>query len=241
MSVMDPQQKAVAEEFDQYQTSYKDAVNNALSFSGLNVDFFTRVKTDYMIDLLKSAFGSTEALRVLDVGCGVGNYHALLRDQFNALAGVDVSAACIETAKQNHPDVEYQVYDGTRLPYDDASFDVAFTICVIHHVPTAQWPAFVAEMGRVLRPGGMALVFEHNPRNPLTMRVVNRCPFDKDAVLLNAHEARALFSTPQFSDVETRHILTVPALNGLLRRVDSAFGALPLGAQYYLTARKAAA
>lgn len=236
---MDPQQKAVAEEFDRYQTTYKTAVNDALSFSGLDVDFFTRVKAEYLVDLVRVGFGATEGLKVLDIGCGIGNYHSLLTGRFAALSGVDVSAACIDIARENHPEVAYLAYDGTRLPYEDGSFDVVFTICVIHHVPVPQWQGFVSEMARVLRPGGMALVFEHNPRNPLTMRVVNRCPFDKDAVLLNAGEATALFTTPAFSSVHTRHILSIPPWNAALRRVDSVLGYLPLGAQYYLQARRA--
>ncbi len=81
-----------------------------------------------------------------------------------------MSAACIQTARERNASVDYSVYDGQRLPYDDASFDFAYTICVMHHVPPAQWPAFAAEMRRVVKPGGMAAVFEHIPYNPLTRR-----------------------------------------------------------------------
>ena len=61
------------------------------------------------------------------------------------------------------------------MPVPDASVDVVFAICVVHHVPPAHWGAFAAEMARVLRPGGVAAIFEHNPLNPVTRRVVSNC------------------------------------------------------------------
>jgi hypothetical protein len=56
----------------------------------------------------------------------VGNYHPLLKLKFRALAGVGVSSACVGTARKRNADVDYQVYDGTTLPYADGSFDLAF-------------------------------------------------------------------------------------------------------------------
>ncbi|MEO1695367.1 MAG: class I SAM-dependent methyltransferase, partial [Pseudomonadota bacterium] len=170
------EQRRTAETFDGYQTTYADAVNSAVAFTGVDVDFFTRVKADYIIELVEREVGPADQQSVLDVGCGIGNFHRLLQPVVANLSGVDVSAACIERAKDEHPEVSYKTYDGGRLPYDDASFDVAFTVCVMHHVPPADWPTFASEMRRVLRPGGLAIVFEHNPLNPLTMRAVNNCP-----------------------------------------------------------------
>ncbi|MEL7398803.1 MAG: class I SAM-dependent methyltransferase [Pseudomonadota bacterium] len=231
------QQEKTAKTFDSYQSSYSDTVNDAVSFTGLDVDFFTRVKAGYIRDVVQSVFGAASGVNALDLGCGVGNLHGLLRPDFKSLTGVDVSQESIATARKTHPDVTYDIYDGTRLPYGDAQFDVAFTICVMHHVPVDNWPGFVAEMKRVLKPGGLALVFEHNPRNPLTMRAVNTCPFDADAVLLRSHETEALFMSAGFSAVKTRFILSVPSATKSLRRIDRLFSRLPFGAQYYMSAR----
>lgn len=235
---MDPQQKAIAEEFDGYQNTYEDAVNASLSFSGLKVDFFTHVKADYLMDILSTSLGDPSGLNVLDIGCGVGVYHKLLAPQVGRLTGVDVSSACVEKARSACPGVFYDVYDGARLPYEDGAFDAAFTICVMHHVPTANWERFAAEMFRVVRPGGLGVVFEHNPRNPLTMRVVNNCPFDEDAVLLKSEKTRALLAGAGFAPVKSRHILTIPAAGRLLRTIDGAFSPIGMGAQYYVSGRK---
>lgn len=236
---MDPQQKAVADEFDKYDRTYTSAVNDAIGLPGLKADFFTRVKANYLVELLTDVFGSAQGVGLLDVGCGVGNYHPLLKNRVRTLAGVDVSAACVERAASANPEVAYSSYDGTRLPYPDASFDAAVTICVMHHVPTAHWSRFAAEMARVVRPGGLVVVFEHNPRNPLTMRVVNRCPFDRDAVLLRAEQTMALLTGAGLQAVAASSILTIPAGNAMLRGIDRMFSWLPLGAQYYATGRKA--
>jgi SAM-dependent methyltransferase len=233
---MDQQQARTAKTFDGYKDTYSDAVDSAIAFSGLSVDFFTRAKAGYLLDVVRKHFGDLSQLAILDVGCGVGNYHALLKPHFGRIAGVDVSGACIEAAIQRNDGVEYKVYNGDELPFDDASFDVAFAICVIHHVPPAQWPKFVSEMRRVLKPGGQAIVFEHNPRNPLTMRIVNRCPFDEDAVLLRCETAVKLFEDAGFANVDGRYIFSVPAGNATLRRVDMLFARIPLGAQYFVVA-----
>lgn len=220
-------------QFDAYAGSYDDEVNRSLGFLGVKVDYFTRVKAAYLLDLLRGHFGSLEGLSLLDVGCGVGNYHALLQGKLGTISGTDVSSACLSQAQVRNPDVSYRPYDGTRLPFDDDSFDAAVTICVLHHVPPAQWSAFVAEMKRVVRPGGMAIVFEHNPLNPLTRRVVSNCEFDADAVLLRQREARALLEGAGFGAVRSRAILSVPTAGPGSRRLDVMLGKLGLGAQYY--------
>ena len=233
---MDPQQIAVAQEFDQYKDSYKEAVNDAIAFSGLDVDFFMAVKAEQLLTTANELLGACRELHALDLGCGVGGYHGLLENGFGKLSGIDVSSACIEVAKARNPLVDYRTYDGARLPYDDETFDLVFTICVMHHVPPKMWQGFTAELRRVLRPGRLAVVFEHNPLNPFTRHVVNNCPFDRDAVLLWPGRLRALFHEAGFSQVRTRSILTVPPRGGGLKRLDRMLGVLPLGAQYYLTA-----
>lgn len=234
---MDPQQSQTAKTFDEYKDNYSDAVDAAVAFTGLSTDFYTRVKADYITDLVNAHFGDGLSLSALDIGCGIGNYHPLLEPKFAKLSGVDVSKECVETAKLRNLSVEYKVYDGSLLPYDDASFDIVYTICVMHHVPPLHWPNFAAEMRRVLRHGGLALVFEHNPRNPLTMRAVNTCPFDKDAVLLRSEKTEQLLLEAGFVDVSSRFILSVPPVNKFLRRVDQFFGRIPWGGQYYVAAK----
>jgi SAM-dependent methyltransferase len=227
-----------AKTFDAYGRKYAESVEEAISVTGLSLDFVTKVKADYIIDLSTAHFGSLSKLSVLDVGCGIGNFHRLLKPPFSAITGVDISRVSIDVAKEQNPDIDYQLYDGHRLPYQNDGFDIVFTVCVMHHVPPSQWPGFTAEMFRVLKPGGLALVFEHNPANPLTRRIVDRCPFDADAVLLQRSQTIDLFREAGFHTVRARSILSIPPAGKLLRQVDQLFGRLPFGAQYYVAAAK---
>ncbi len=220
-------------EFDRYHQTYDEILNSAIAFSGLNVDFFTKAKAQYLTRIMVDRFGDPSRLDLLDVGCGTGNLHPLLARATRSITGVDVSSECIALARERSPQVDYRLYDGGKLPFADASFDVAFTICVMHHVPPKDWPSFARELRRVVKPGGIALVFEHNPYNPLTRYVVSSCEFDTDAVLLTGGTAKKILTEAGFSDVVVHHILSIPAASRAVLRVDRWFRRLPFGAQYY--------
>lgn len=228
------EQPSPESQFDAYAGSYDEAVNRSLAFLGARVDYFTRVKAAYLLDLLDEHFGKDAKPALLDVGCGVGNFHPLLTGGVSSLSGCDISAGCLEQAANRNAGVAYRHYDGRRLPFGDDSFDAAVTVCVMHHVPPEQWPAFVAEMKRVVRPGGLAVVFEHNPLNPLTRRVVSNCEFDEDAVLLRSGRTHGLLAGAGFRDVASRSILSLPSFGRWSRKLDLALGRLPFGAQYFV-------
>lgn len=178
-------------------------------------------------------------MRALDVGCGVGLTDRYL-GELSSVVGVDISPGVLEVAREANPGVWYVEYDGKRLPFEDESFDLAFTICVLHHVPVAGWSAFIAEISRCVRPGGLVALFEHNPFNPLTRLVVHRCAFDKDVTLLRRSKAVRLLREAGLELVESAFILffpwRVPALNAL----ELHLGRVPLGSQYFVAGRKAA-
>ena len=154
------------------------------------------------------------------------------------LCAIDISASSIEIARTRNPQVEYATYDGVHVPHPDATFDFAVAVCVFHHVPLEQRLALVSDIRRALKPGGFIVIFEHNPLNPLTMRVVNRCEFDRDAILLRSTTCEALIKSGHFDRVETRFILNVPPFNGIMRAIDARLSKLPIGAQYYTAGQK---
>ena len=224
-----------------YPGSYRDEVNHSIGFSGLDVDLFTRGKVASMVDLLdRHSAGRASGAACLDIGCGIGIAHPLLAPLVGQLSGADVSAEAVEVARRANPSVHYAVQDGSALPFADAGFDFCSTVCVMHHVPPDQWPAFVAEAWRVTRPGGLFAVYEHNPLNPLTRVAVWRCPFDHDAVLLRARRVVGLLSAQGFEIVEQRYLFFVPVDAPWARRIDRALTWCPLGAQYVVCARKPA-
>ena len=141
----------------------------------------------------------------------------------------------VDRAREVNPDASYRVYDGRRLPFGDGELDVTFAVCVLHHVDPPDRPGLVAEMARVTRSGGLTLVFEHNPLNPLTRRVVRDCAFDEGVQLLGRRELERLYCGAGLELLGTEYLLFFPwrmdALERLLIR-------LPLGAQYVVAGRK---
>jgi SAM-dependent methyltransferase len=232
------------QEFDQHKETYRTEIDKAVAFSGQSHDFFTRVKAEYLIELLerfsseRTRSNERAALNVLDIGCGHGHIHPYLtRSKLNLrLTGIDVASTVIEEARMANLGVTYHDYDGARLPYPDGSFDAAYTIAVMHHVPPPQWPAFLQEARRVVRPGGLVVIFEHNPINPLTQWIVRTCPIDDNAVLLGSRRLSKLVGQAGFSKVESRYILFTPLDAPRYRTFDRMIGWLPLGAQYYVSA-----
>jgi SAM-dependent methyltransferase len=224
-------------EFDRYARSYDDLVERSISFCPQDRDFFLEARARRLLELARG-LGEPERLRALDVGCGEGRFDRHL-GTLRRLEGVDVSEAMIEEARAANPSVRYSVADGTRLPHDDSSFDLVFTSCVLHHVPPPERPEFCAELARVVRPGGLVVVFEHNPLNPLTRLAVHRCPFDEDAVLLRRAETNKRLETAGLDTVRSEYLLIFPFRWAPLAKVEHALGQVPLGAQYYVAAQRA--
>jgi SAM-dependent methyltransferase len=221
----------MTELFDGYRGNYRDVVQSSIDFSGLPHSFFMRAKADLLRDLIARRLGA-ERPAMLDVGCGVGSFHPLLRGMVGRLSGIDVSSASIAQARADNPNVDYRAFDGRRFPFDDSGFDLVTAICVLHHVAPAEWTHFMSEMRRVVRPGGLVCVIEHNPLNPLTRLAVARCEFDRDAVLLGAGKARKLMAGTGLREIGARHFLLLPWEAKAARCVESALSSVPLGAQY---------
>ena len=115
-------------------------------------------------ELVRAALGARSGVRILDVGCGPGFYITELLEAVGregAVAGVDISADMLAvTAKRaaGHGNVEFHEADATSLPVPDASFERAVCVQVLEYVRDV--PAALAEMHRVLRPGGRMLVWD---------------------------------------------------------------------------------
>lgn len=234
----DPAQEKVAGDFDRFRETYTEQITDAIAFSGLERRFFITVKEDCLLRLTAQYLGDPGNQAALDLGCGIGDYHQRFAAAFKSLSAIDVSEESVRFARAQHPTVDYETYAGGRLPYSDNRFDLVFAICVVHHVPTALWKEFADEMFRVARPGGLAVIIEHNPFNPATQYIVRTCPIDRDAVLLSMSRTRRLLESSGFAIRESRSILSVPPSNRVTCALDRVLGRLPFGAQYFVTGTK---
>jgi SAM-dependent methyltransferase/uncharacterized membrane protein YbhN (UPF0104 family) len=102
----------------------------------------------------------------IDLGCGLGLQTAEMRRRGFAVVGLEPSVGLL--TQHRHGDAPVIAGDALRLPVRDGSVDFVFVIGVLHHLPGREAQAqALHEVARVLRPGGLLLVHESNPRNPL--------------------------------------------------------------------------
>ena len=224
--------------FCDYIDTYEKEIQSSIGFIGQKHDFFISIKAKILISLAKKYFINPKEISILDIGCGIGLIDHCLSPFFKNLYGVDIEEPIIEKARAFNPDVKYSNYNGSILPFNDNTFEMALAINVMHHVIPARWEAFTNEMFRILKPKGLAVVFEHNPLNLLTRLAVNNCEFDKDAVLLRKKKVERLFSISGFEIIDSSFILFFPFKYNLFRKIENAINWLPLGAQYYLIGKK---
>jgi len=229
---------AGAATFDEYADDYREVVQRSISFSGVEQELFTRRKARHLLDVVRRRLGPPGDVRALDVGCGVGLTDEYLVGRLGELEGTDVSAEAVRRAASANPSVRYSASEGDAFPYEDGRFDLVFAFCVLHHVPPDERPRFVAEVQRVVRPGGLVVVLEHNPFNPLTRLAVARCDFDEDAVLLTSRTAHRLLRDGGLRPVERRYVILLPTEAPRLVAAERVVASLPLAAQYYVAARR---
>jgi len=99
--------------------------------------------------------------RVLDVGVGPGFLAAEMAQEVGAdgmVAGIDVSQSMLALAKGRDAAVDLRAGSAGSIPYPDASFDAAVSTQVLEYV--ADVPAALAELRRVVRPGGRILILD---------------------------------------------------------------------------------
>ena len=116
--------------------------------------------------------GVAAGSRVLDVGAGTGALTAELLRRDATVAAVDPSPAFVATLKSRFPEVDAREAGAEDLPWADASFDAALAQLVIAFMADAE--AGVAEMRRVVEPGGVIAVCMWDRERMDLLHVVNQ-------------------------------------------------------------------
>ncbi len=167
---------------------------------GLNSPTRAFAQRRVVAPLLERLGGRVEGGRALELGCGRGVGGEIILERFGAaqLELVDIDRDMVERARRRLAErarTRVSVGDATRIEASDGSFDAVFDFGAIHQVP--DWPAAVAEVRRVLKPG--ARFFFEELASPLlrwTLRFTvegwpaqESRPFSREAFLaeLEAH------------------------------------------------------
>jgi len=160
--------------------------------------------------------------RALDVGTGAGSFAIALAPLVREVIGVDVVPEMLEEGRKRAPaNVELVEADATALPYELGSFDLVCTAGTLHHVPRPE--LVLAEMNRVLRPGGTMLVVDQlAPVDSLAAIELNRFERARDPLttrILADVDLRGLFDA---NGLVLRHAEIVPEERDLDRCFDLA-------------------
>jgi SAM-dependent methyltransferase len=135
-------------------------------------EHYLRKRTAVVRELLP--FGGT----VLDVGCGTGALAGWIQRAGFDVVGVDASTGMLVEALESGVGAVYAAFS-SALPFEDSVFDLSLSVATMHHLETPERVAdTIAEMGRVVRPGGYVLIWDHNPLNPYWPILMKRVPQD---------------------------------------------------------------
>lgn len=226
-------------EFDALADDYRNQHRVSIAVTGEDSEYFSEYKIRDLADIL-DRLGAAKR-NIFDFGCGIGNSVPFFRKYFpdNELCLGDASLRSIEIAHERFPGNKRYVHiEGNRIPLTDESHDVVFTACVFHHIPHEQHLHWLGELLRITRAGGILVIFEHNPLNPLTVHAVNTCPLDVNAKLIRSGIAKARVLRAGWKRAHVDFKIFFPAFLASLRPIERRLSRLPLGAQYALTARK---
>jgi SAM-dependent methyltransferase len=146
-----PAAQAAANDYDSFAEAYS-AANEA----GLLNAYYERPAT-------LALAGDMAGRRVLDAGCGSGLLFAALRDRGAIVTGFDKSTGMLEIARRRLGDgADLRVADlGSPLPFPDGAFDDVIASLVLHYLE--DWTRPLAELRRVLRPGGRLIASVDHP------------------------------------------------------------------------------
>jgi SAM-dependent methyltransferase len=221
-------------DFDAFAHSYDDLLREHTGFFSEDESYFAR----YKVAIAKRALAAVPR-RILEFGCGTGRNIPFLKEAFPeaTVMGCDVSRKSLEIAVASNPGVRF--WKEGEGESEEAGFDLIFVAGVFHHIPPAERDAAAATLSRRLSAGGMLVVFEHNPFNPVTRRIVSNCPYDEGVVLLTPRELRRHLEAAGLRVVKRAYALFVPPAWTLLQPLESRLGWLPMGGQYWVSAEAA--
>lgn len=219
-------------DFDRYADDYEGLLQNQLAFFSKDRGYFSEYKVQLVADVVDAAPSS-----ILDFGCGIGLSLPYLAKYFPDadVYATDLSEKSLLHVGQKHPRVK--VVNDSEL--DDYEFDMIFIAGVIHHVQPQERQGLMNRLGSLLGSNGKVFIFEHNPLNPVTRRMVSTCPFDSDAVLLGLSEMKRLVrGSSEFEVAGEGYCLFFPESLRALSSFEKWLRWLPMGGQYFVVGSK---
>jgi SAM-dependent methyltransferase len=171
--------EAVRESYDAVAEDYADLLRDALAAAPVD-----RAVLGLFAELVLAAGGGP----VADIGCGPGRIAAHLAVLGLDVAGIDLSPGMIAVARRDHPGLRFEVGSLAGLDLGDATLAGALAWYSLIHTPTDRLPHVLAELARVLRPGGQLLLAFQAGDEPVHLHRA----YGHDVRLVNHRRAPAL-------------------------------------------------
>lgn len=215
-------------EFDQFADLYRKNLDNDLSLTGGTSGFFAHYKTQKLQEFTKKQLPSPK--RILDFGCGDGLMTKEVCSFFpdSEIYGVDPSPEILKLAQKNCPKVTFKTSDKKLNLFGNKKFDLIFSTMVFHHIPFNEHENYLKEINSILSPGGLFVIFELNPFNPMAQYIINTASIDVNAYMLMPWYTKKLMHL--YGKVTTRYCAFIPPVFKSLLPLENYMTRIPLGA-----------
>jgi trans-aconitate methyltransferase len=218
-------------DFNKYANNYQKLMDDHLKITGFDTSYYSISKIRKLKDLNPTIY--LDPIRILDFGCGIGNYSIGFKEVFpNAsYVGVDVASEMIKEARKEYSE-HGEFFESRSSDWKNKSYDIIFSAGAFHHIPHEEHEKILKELASLLTASGRIFIWEHNPFNPITQKLVRDCVLDEDAILVNPRKIKNLFHRVQLNSVQIIYTAFFPKFLSLLIPLESCLEGIPLGAQY---------
>ena len=216
--------------FDDYAKDYIKITQTNLNFFNKTRDYFD----SYKVKITKNIFKSPE--KILDYGCGIGLCIPYLKNEYptSKIYGTDLSIESLKIAKKNNPYLN--TINLSEL--QNYKFDLIFVAGVFHHIDKSERNKIFSKIKKSLNLGGGIIIFEHNPRNFITKKLVSKCEYDQGVDLIFFQELLYYFKYNNLKIFDSGYTLFFPSFLKFFRKYEFLLKKLFLGGQYYIAGKK---
>tara|TARA_B100000035_G_C21024662_1_gene565640 strand:- start:475 stop:1164 length:690 start_codon:yes stop_codon:yes gene_type:complete len=215
-------------DFDYFAENYNNTIIKASKFiSKSNFDYFAY----YKIKRLKSVI-DFKPLKILDYGCGIGNLIPEIKKNFphSEIYGYEVSKKSLEVALSR--------FSYLKTFNKNDKYDLIIFCGVFHHCSENEQEEIFNSLRNITNENSKLVVFEHNPKNYITRRIVKNCELDKDAVLIDLKSLVNKFENENYECEKYEFIFFVPPLLRIINFIEYFLKKIPFGCQYFTIYKK---
>ena len=218
--------------FDEYVENYEDLTNKNLRFFNKSRKYFD----SYKIEIASRIYKSPK--NILDFGSGIGLCIPFIKEYFPTakIYATDTSEKSLNYLSKKHEDIN--TLKTNDLHDYKNYFDLIIIVGVFHHVIKKERLNLMKEIEILLRNKGKIIIFEHNPYNFITKKLVKMCPYDDGVELIKMKELKHIINKSNIRIIDKGFTLFFPSIFFFLRKFEKYLKLLPLGGQYYISGLK---